>query len=358
MINLQKYYYTITITLKDQNTKIKIGFTVGDMNGVGPEILLTSLSDQRLLDLHTPVIYGPVQNLIFVSKKIGLKLSFNKIINASEAKSNLINVIDNYTEPASIRFGKLDKDVGLLAFRSIEKSVIDLKKNLIDVLVTAPINKEAIHSEEFSFMGHTDYIDSQVDGEAIMMMVSDELKVALLTEHIPISEVAKQISEDLVVKKIKELHKTLIRDFDVEKPKIAVLSIDPHAGDNGVIGSKDKTVLAPTIKALYDSGLLVFGPFPSDSFFGSGEYKKFDLIVASFHDQGLIPFKTLSFGMGVNYTSGLREIRTSPDHGTAYGIAGKGVANKDSFLSSIYLAVDIFKRRKVYDQLLQNKLVK
>ena len=171
MINLQKYYYTITITLKDQNTKIKIGFTVGDMNGVGPEILLTSLSDQRLLDLHTPVIYGPVQNLIFVSKKIGLKLSFNKIINASEAKSNLINVIDNYTEPASIRFGKLDKDVGLLAFRSIEKSVIDLKKNLIDVLVTAPINKEAIHSEEFSFMGHTDYIDSQVDGELSLIHI-------------------------------------------------------------------------------------------------------------------------------------------------------------------------------------------
>ena len=231
-----------------------------------------------------------------------------------------------------------------------------MKDGKIDVLVTPPINKEAIHSNEFNFMGHTDYIDSQINGSSTMMMVSNDLRVALLTEHIPISKVTDSITSDYVKNKVNSLNETLMRDFQIERPKIAVLSIDPHAGDGGVIAQNDKKIMVPAIKKAYDSGILVYGPFSADSFFGSNEYKKYDLVIASYHDQGLIPFKTLSFGMGVNYTSGLDKIRTSPDHGTAYSIAGKGIASRDSFLCSIYLAIDIYRRRKIYDEFSKNKL--
>ena len=205
-------------------------------------------------------------------------------------------------------------------------------------------------------MGHTDYINSEINGNSTMMMVSNELRVALLTEHIPVSEVTNSITPDLVENKLKALNETLIRDFQIEQPKIAILAIDPHAGDGGVIAENDKKLIVPAVKKMQDSGILVYGPFPADSFFGSTQYMNYDLIVASYHDQGLIPFKTLSFGMGVNYTSGLDRIRTSPDHGTAYSIAGKGVASKESFLSSIYLAIDVYRRRKIYDEFSKNKL--
>ena len=246
--------------------------------------------------------------------------------------------------------------MGETAFHSIKHSVEDLKNKKIDVLITAPINKQAIHSDKFNFMGHTDYLDSQIEGSAIMMMVSEELKIALLTEHIPISSVTEKITKELIQDKILNIHQTLIRDFQIEKPKIAILSIDPHSGDGGVISNNDKNITIPTIKEMQKSGVLVYGPFSSDSFFGSLEYKKYDITIASYHDQGLIPFKTLSFGMGVNYTSGLDRIRTSPDHGTAYDIAGKGLASKDSFLSSVFQALDIFKMRKTYDEYSKDKL--
>jgi 4-hydroxythreonine-4-phosphate dehydrogenase len=342
--------------LEEQKIKIKVGFTSGDMNGVGAEILLGLLSDSKLLSLITPIIYAPLKNLKYISSHMGLDLSFKKINSPKESEENKINVIDNFKSFAEISFGDLDKEMGETAYQSIKISVQDLNDKKIDVLVTAPINKEAIHSESFKFMGHTDYIDSQIDGNAVMMMVSDELKVALLTEHIPISKVTETITKDLVRVKIKNLHKTLIRDFQIEKPKIAILSIDPHAGDGGVIAKNDQEVTAPVIKEMNDNGFLVYGPFSSDSFFGSLEYKKYDITVASFHDQGLIPFKTLSFGKGVNYSSGLERIRTSPDHGTAYGIAGKGEASKDSFLTSIFLALDIYKMRKTHDEYSKNKL--
>tara|TARA_A100001011_G_C14263715_1_gene823718 strand:- start:301 stop:1404 length:1104 start_codon:yes stop_codon:yes gene_type:complete len=357
LINLQKYYQKNKNTLKVKGDKIKVGFTVGDMNGIGPEVLLKSLSDYMLLELITPVIYGPINNLVFTANHFDLDMSFNKIKNAGSSDPEKVNVINEFNVVPEISFGELDKEMGELAFSSIEKAVIDLNKNQIDVLVTAPINKEAIHSEKFNFMGHTDYIDSKVEGEAVMMMVSEGLRVALLTEHMPISKVSESITRELVDRKIKALNHTLKRDFQIERPKIAVLSIDPHGGDNGVIGSDDKKILNPAIKDLYESGILVFGPYASDSFFGSSEFKKFDLVVASFHDQGLIPFKTLSFGKGVNYTSGLSKIRTSPDHGTAFGISGKNTAMKGSFLSSIFLAIDLFKNRKTYDKLIENSLV-
>ena len=342
--------------MKDQKNKIKVGFTTGDMNGVGPEILLNSLKNAELLSLCTPVIYGPVKNLNYTLNHFSYELTLNKISSVEKSQSGKINVVDSFKNSPEISFGSLNKDIGAAAFESIRNAVKDLKDGKIDVLVTPPINKEAIHSKEFQFMGHTDYIDNEINGSSTMMMVSNDLRVALLTEHIPISKVTESITVDYVENKVNALNKTLMRDFQIERPKIAILSIDPHAGDGGVIAENDKKLIVPAIQNLYDSGILAYGPFSADSFFGTDNYKKFDLIVASYHDQGLIPFKTLSFGMGVNYTSGLDKIRTSPDHGTAYSIAGKGVASRDSFLCSIYLAIDIYRRRKIYDRFSKNRL--
>ena len=342
--------------MKDQENNIKVGFTTGDMNGVGPEILLRSLENNELLSLCTPVIYGSVRSLSHTLNHLGFDISFNKINSADKSEEGKINVVDNFKNPPEISFGSLNKEMGHAAFESIKEGVKDLKEGKIDVLVTPPINKEAIHSDDFPFMGHTDYIDSEINGSSTMMMVSNDLRIALLTEHIPVAKVTDLITPELVENKVNALNETLMRDFQIERPKIAILSIDPHVGDGGVIAENDKKLIVPAIKKVQDSGVLVYGPFSADSFFGSAEYKKYDLIIAAYHDQGLIPFKTLSFGMGVNYTSGLDKIRTSPDHGTAYSIAGKGVASTESFLCSIYLAIDIYKRRKIYDEFSKNKL--
>ena len=342
--------------LKDKKNKIKVGFTAGDMNGIGPEILLSSLANSEMLSLFTPIIYAPIKNLTYTLNHFDLNIAFNNISTPEESNQGAINVIDNHRNPPSISFGILDKEMGIVAFESIKNSVKDLKNGKIDVLVTPPINKQAIHSDKFRFMGHTDYIASEIDGSPTMMMVSQDLRVALLTEHTAIADVIKAITSELVETKVKTLHSTLMKDFRIERPKIAILSLDPHAGDGGVISTNDKKIISPAVKKIHNSGILIYGPFPADSFFGSMEYKKYDLIVACYHDQGLIPFKTLSFGTGVNYTSGLNRIRTSPDHGTAYSIAGKGVASKDSFLSSIFLAIDIYKRRSIYKKFSKNKL--
>ncbi len=344
------------MSLKDKKNKIKIGFTSGDMNGIGPEILLSSLANSEMLSLFTPIIYAPIKNLTYTLNHFDLNIAFNNISAPEESIEKAINVIDNHGTPPSISFGTLDKEMGAVAFESIKNSVKDLKNGKIDVLVTPPINKQAIHSDKFRFMGHTDYIASQIDGNPTMMMVSKDLRVALLTEHTAIADVTKAITSELVETKLKTLHSTLMKDFRIERPKIAILSLDPHAGDGGVISTNDKKIISPAVKKIHNSGILIYGPFAADSFFGSMEYKKYDLIVACYHDQGLIPFKTLSFGTGVNYTSGLNRIRTSPDHGTAYSIAGKGVASKDSFLSSIFLAIDIYKRRYIYKKFSKNKL--
>lgn len=344
------------MNLKDKKNKIKVGFTAGDMNGIGPEILLSSLANSEMLSLFIPIIYAPIKNLIYTSNHFDLNITFNNISSPEESIEGAINVIDNHRTAPSISFGILDKEMGVVAFESIKNSVKDLKNEKIDVLVTPPINKQAIHSDKFRFMGHTDYIASEIDGNPTMMMVSKNLRVALLTEHTAIADVTKAITSELVETKVKTLHSTLMKDFRIEKPKIAILSLDPHAGDGGVISTNDKKIISPAVKKIHNSGILIYGPFAADSFFGSMEYKKYDLIVACYHDQGLIPFKTLSFGTGVNYTSGLNRIRTSPDHGTAYSIAGKGVASKDSFLSSIFLAIDIYKRRSIYKKFSKNKL--
>jgi len=326
--------------LEEQKIKVKVGFTSGDMNGVGSEILLSLLSDNKLLSLITPIIYAPVKNLKYISSQMGLDLSFNKVNSPKESQENKINVIDNFKTFADVSFGDLNKEMGKTAFQSIKTSVRDLNDNKIDVLVTAPINKKNILHESFDFMGHTDFLNKTFDGDAMMFMVSQDLKIALLTEHIPIDKITENISKDLIEKKIKTIDMSMKKDFGIQRPKIAILSINPHVGDDGIIGNQDQEILIPALKELSES-YLIFGPFPSDSFFGSDLYKKYDAILAIYHDQGLIPFKTIAFGNGVNFTAGLDIVRTSPDHGTGFDIAGKGIAQSQSMIEAIKAAVEM-----------------
>ena len=255
-----------------------------------------------------------------------------------------------------INFGKCDLKIGELAVKSLEMAAKDIKNNLTQVLVTAPINKEAIQSETFTFKGHTDYLDSKFEGSSLMFMVTNNLKIGLLTEHVPVSAIKELISEELVIKKINGIYESLQKDFSITKPKIAVLGINPHSGDNGVIGNEDDTVLKPALEKAKEKGKLIYGPYAADSFFGSGNYKNFDAVIAAYHDQGLIPFKTLSFGCGVNYTSGLEIVRTSPDHGTAFEIAGKGVADETSFKKAMFSAIEIYLTRTQENELSSNAL--
>ena len=261
-----------------------------------------------------------------------------------------------WQEGVEINFGVNDEKIGKYAIKSFVSATKALKEGLVDVLVTAPINKYNIQSEDFKFPGHTDYLDQELEGNALMMMVQDNLRVGLLTDHIPLNNVASYLTEDLIIKKIETVKQSLIQDFSINKPKIAVLGLNPHCGDGGVIGKEDDAILKPALKKIFEKGTLVFGPFAADGFFGSNQYEKYDAIVATYHDQGLIPFKTLSFVNGVNYTAGLNKIRTSPDHGTAYDIAGKGIADYNSFKEAIYLAIDIFHSRNQHQEISQNPL--
>jgi 4-hydroxythreonine-4-phosphate dehydrogenase len=267
-----------------------------------------------------------------------------------------INVFNLWKEAVDINLGANDEKAGQYAIKSFVAATKALKEGLIDVLVTAPINKYNIQSEEFKFPGHTDYLNQELEGDALMLMVQDNLRVGLLTDHIPVSQVAAQLTEELIIKKIETVRKALIQDFSINKPKIAVLGLNPHCGDGGIIGKEDDDVLKPTLKKIFEKGTLVFGPFAADGFFGSGQYEKYDAIIATYHDQGLIPFKTLSFGNGVNYTAGLNKIRTSPDHGTAYDIAGKGIADYNSFKEAVYLALDIYNSRIEYAEISEKPL--
>ena len=267
-----------------------------------------------------------------------------------------INVLNVWQEGVEINFGTNDEKVGKYAIKSFVAATKALKEGLVDVLVTAPINKYNIQSEDFKFPGHTDYLDQELEGNALMLMVQDNLRVGLLTDHVAINEVASHLTEELIVKKIETIKNTLIQDFSINKPKIAVLGLNPHCGDGGVIGNEDDSILRPALRKIFEKGTLVFGPFAADGCFGSNQYEKYDAIIATYHDQGLIPFKTLSFGKGVNYTAGLNKVRTSPDHGTAYDIAGKGVADYNSFKEAVYLAIDVFHSRNQYAEISQKPL--
>ncbi|MFC5047889.1 4-hydroxythreonine-4-phosphate dehydrogenase PdxA [Aquimarina hainanensis] len=338
--------------------KIRLGISIGDLNGIGSEVILKTFEDGRMLDFCTPVIFASIKIVSYLKKYHKTNINLHGIDEASQITDGKVNVLNTWKEPVDINFGKEDSKIGQYAIKSLKAATHALKNNEVDVLVTAPINKHSIQSKEFNFPGHTDYLNKELRGNSLMFMVTDELKVGLLTDHVAIKDIAETITPELVTQKIQTIHHTLKQDFGVSKPKIAVLGINPHSGDNGVIGMEDENVLKPTIKKINDQGMLVYGPYAADSFFGSNNYKSFDAIIASYHDQGLIPFKTLSFGMGVNYTAGLDKIRTSPDHGTAFEIAGKNKADHSSFKEAVFAALKIYKNRKEYKELTKNPLKK
>lgn len=335
---------------------IIVGISIGDLNGIGSEVVLKTFEDARMLELCTPVIFANVKILSFMKKRFESTLTLHGIDRLDQVVMGKINVLNVWQEGVEINFGVNDDKVGKYAIQSFVAATKALKEGLVDVLVTAPLNKYNIQSEEFKFPGHTDYLDQELEGNALMLMVQDNLRVGLLTDHVAISEVASQLTEELVVKKIETIKASLIQDFSVNKPKIAVLGLNPHCGDGGVIGNEDDSVLKPALRKIFEKGTLVFGPFAADGFFGSNQYEKYDAVIATYHDQGLIPFKTLSFGKGVNYTAGLSKVRTSPDHGTAFDIAGKGIADYNSFKEAVYLAIDVFRSRNQYAEISQRPL--
>ena len=284
----------------------------------------------------------------FLSQHFEIPISYKNQQTAETALPNIINVVNVWEEAVEIHFGEPTAASGRYAILSLEAAVNDLKSAAIDVLVTPPINKHNIQSDTFQFPGHTDYLNKELQGDSLMFMISDKLRIGLLTDHVPIAEVTSQINEALICKKVETIYQSLKYDFGIKAPKIAVLGLNPHAGDNGVIGTKDDLVLKPVLQRLKASGMGIEGPYSADSFFGSDAYKNFDAILAAYHDQGLIPFKTLTFGSGVNFTAGLDKVRTSPDHGTAYEIAGQGIANTASFRKAIYCGIAVFSQRQIH----------
>ncbi|SHG83147.1 4-hydroxythreonine-4-phosphate dehydrogenase PdxA [Winogradskyella jejuensis] len=340
------------------NEHIKVGISIGDLNGIGPEIVIKTFEDSRSLELYTPVIFASSRIMNFFRKHFSSKINFHEINDLDKIAHGKVNVFNVWKEAVNIQFGKEDKKIGEYAIKSLESAVDALKKDAIDVLVTAPINKHNIQSDTFNFPGHTNYLEQQLEGNSLMFMISENLRVGLLTDHVPVKDVPSYITEDLIRQKVATVSKSLIQDFAISKPKIAVLAINPHAGDNGVIGNEDDTVLKPALEKLRQEGSLVYGPYSADSFFGSNSYKNFDAVIASYHDQGLIPFKTITFGSGVNYTAGLNKVRTSPDHGTAYEIAGKGEADESSFKRAVFAGIEIFRRRRDYNLYAKNPLKK
>jgi 4-hydroxythreonine-4-phosphate dehydrogenase len=335
---------------------IIVGISIGDLNGIGSEVILKTFEDSRMLEFCTPVIFANVKTLSFVKKTFELTSIVHGIDRLDQIVHGKINVLNVWQENVAIQFGINDERIGQFAIQSFVAATKALKDLQVDVLVTAPINKYNIQADDFKFPGHTDYLNQELEGDALMFMVQDNLKVGLLTDHIAINEVAKHLTEELIVKKIETIKQSLIQDFSINKPKIAVLGLNPHCGDGGVIGKEEDEIVKPTLKKIVEKGTLVFGPFAADGFFGSNQYEQFDAIIATYHDQGLVPFKTLSFGNGVNYTAGLNRVRTSPDHGTAYDIAGKGKADFNSFKEAVYLAIDIFNSRIQYAEISQRPL--
>ena len=336
---------------------IKVGISIGDMNGIGLEIILKTFEDHQILELCTPIIFASNKLVSFQKKHFNTMANFQGIDSVDAAIEGKLNVLNCWKETPTVTFGQETEEGGKYAFLSLQAAVEALKNNEIDVLVTAPINKNNIQSDNFHFPGHTDYLAKELNGTSLMFMVSEDLKVGLLTDHVPLKNVSSLITESLIMEKARLMNESLIKDFRLQRPKIAVLGINPHCGDKGVIGNEDDEVLRPALKKLYfDENILVFGPFAADGFFGSQTYRNYDAILAPYHDQGLIAFKTIAFGSGVNYTAGLSKVRTSPDHGTAYEIAGKGIAEPESFRHAIYTALDVFRNREEYAELTKNPL--
>ena len=336
--------------------KIVVGISIGDVNGVGIEVILKTFEDKRMLDFCTPVLFGSSKIISSHKKILNIETNIHKINSIQQIKDGEINLLTIWKEDVMLEIGSATKIGGQYAFKSLNEATKSLKKGEIDLLITAPINKEKIQSEEFNFSGHTEFLERNLDGESLMILMNDFLRIGLITGHIPISKIAESITPELIESKVKILNNSLKQDFNINKPKIAVLGLNPHSGDNGVIGQEENELIKPTITSIHESGIFVYGPYAADGFFGSEAYKQFDGVLAMYHDQGLAPFKALTFGNGVNFTAGLSHVRTSPDHGTAFDISGKGKANSDSFKEAIFTGIKIFKNRNEYKELTQNVL--
>jgi len=346
-------------TIVEDFPKIKLGISQGDINGIGYEVIIKALLDVRINEFFTPIIYGSSKVLAYHRKALDIEnFNLNSIRIASEAnlkRSNIINCID---ENIRVELGKSTEIAGAASLRALEVAVEDLKNGEIDALVTAPINKDNIQSKDFKFPGHTEYLKHKFGvKEVLMLMVSDRLKVGVVTGHIALKDVASSITVDLILSKLRILNKSLIEDFNIGKPKIAILGLNPHCGDNGLIGNEENEILIPAINTARKEGIVAMGPFAADGLFGSKDYLKYDAILAMYHDQGLAPFKSISFESGVNYTAGLPFVRTSPAHGTAFEIAGKNEASEHSFREAMYLALDIWKNRQQHKMLNSNPLL-
>jgi len=327
--------------------KPRIGITLGDLNGIGPEVIIKALADHRLLNLMTPVVYGSTKVLSFYRKMMNLEeFNYSQVKTKGQFFPKAINVVNCWDEVIEINPGQPSRQTARAALLSLRKAVEEVREGLIDGFVTGPIDKNTIHGEEFPFQGHTEYLTQEFNaGESLMLMVGHDLKVGLVTEHIPVKDISSFITRERVELKIRLMELTLKKDFLISKPKIAVLGLNPHAGDEGLLGKEEIDVIRPVIQELKTKGKLIFGPYPADGFFASGQHSKYDGIVAMYHDQGLVAFKTLSFESGINYTAGLPYVRTSPDHGTAYNLAGKNLANEGSMREAMYVACDIIKNR-------------
>lgn len=347
----------ITRVNMDKSDKIIVGISIGDLNGIGIEVILKTFKDKRMLEFCTPVLFGSTKVVSYHKKVLSFETAIHGITSINQIVSNKINLLNIWKEDVGIELGNPTSSSGTYAARSLESAVHHLKEKTIDVLLTAPINKETIQSETFNFPGHTEYLEDKLEGKSLMILMTDELRIGLITGHIPISKVAQAITPELIKEKVEIMYASLMKDFGINAPKIAVLALNPHCGDSGVIGKEDDEVIKPVISQIRETGKLVFGPYAADGFFGSETYKQFDGVLAMYHDQGLAPFKALSFGKGVNFTAGLSEIRTSPDHGTGFDIAGKNQANESSFTEALFTAIKIFKFRKQYQELTQNPLV-
>lgn len=334
------------------------GISHGDINGIGYEVIIKALMDPMINDLCVPLVYGSPKVAAYHRKALNINnFSFNNVRNTEEInhrKANMINCLDDNIR---VELGKSTPQGGEAAFISLERAVEDLKNGKINVLITAPIDKKNIQSEHFKFSGHTEYLKSKSGAEeTLMFMVSENMRIGLATTHVPLKKVSESITTDLLIKKIRLMKQSLILDFGIRKPRIAVLGLNPHAGDNSLLGSEEEEVIIPAMKQAEKENIFTFGPFPADGFFGAGSFARFDGILAMYHDQGLAPFKALSFDSGVNFTAGLPFVRTSPVHGTAFSIAGKGEASENSFRQAIYLACSIYKNRQMYSEIAQNPL--
>lgn len=335
----------------NQNKKIRVGITHGDINGIGYEVIIKSLEDPTLLELCTPVVYGSSKALAYHRKALDLQnVSFTMVPRAEEANDGVNNLVEVIDGEVKIELGTPSETAGKAAFAALKRAADDLRNGIIDVLVTAPIDKDTIQSPDFNFPGHTEFLESRIGegNKALMILCNDDLRVALVTTHLPLAKVPEAITKEKILEKLAIFNESLAKDFDIIKPRIAVLSLNPHAGENGMLGEEEKTTISPAIEEAYANKILAFGPYAADGFFGSGQYRHFDGVLAMYHDQGLAPFKTIAMESGVNFTAGLPYVRTSPDHGTGYDIAGKNQADESSLRSAIYRAIDVFRNRARY----------